>query len=90
VVIALAATIGLLQSKQLQQVWETRILLLQHGGLDPLCWTTIFNVKFLCRKKECQEAQGSGFNAVSDCYRNQLKPVSSSRSFVIIIPTELI
>jgi hypothetical protein len=34
-VVALAATIGLLHSKQLQQVRETRVLLLQHRRFRP-------------------------------------------------------
>jgi isoprenylcysteine carboxyl methyltransferase (ICMT) family protein YpbQ len=52
-VMALAATIGLLHSKQLQQVWETRILLLQHCKFNPLYWTTIFTLSCFTTKKEC-------------------------------------
>src|SRR5215211_2321092 len=60
-VVALAATIGLLHSKQLQQVKETRILLLQHRRFNAPPLTTIFSFRCFATKKECvcQEAQGS-------------------------------
>lgn len=57
-VMTLAATIGLLHGKQLQQVRETRVLLLQHRRFWPPSTGQWFSMSsFFAPKKECQEAK---------------------------------
>jgi hypothetical protein len=46
-VMALTSIFGLLHSKQLQQVWETKILLLQHCRFRPPLLDNNFHVELL-------------------------------------------